>query len=358
MQSTILFVGGGSLGHVLPSLAVWEELRLLGPSERAVFVTADKQEEIDAVVSAGVAVRPLHAPKFPRSLSLRSLLFPFEFLVAMVQSWRILSSVRPSLVFSKGGFISVPICFTAMMRQIPIVLHTSDSVPNLSDRIVGRWAKKICTGFPVDTLPLSLRTQAEQTGNPVREIFREASRSMGIGITGFSGRRPVVMVTGGSQGAKSINDEIDRIFDQLINVADVIHLTGTGKAIPRTHARYFSRPLVRHELPHLLALADIVITRAGASALAEIASLAKPAIVIPLSGVAHDHQVMNALFLQKQAAIDLLPQSELSSLLIHIRRLLDDTERREALGKNLQNIFTSSASNTIAKIILDVLHSR
>lgn len=358
MQSTILFVGGGSLGHVLPSIAVWEEVHRMDASLRAVFVTAERKEEIDAVMTAGYTVKPLRAPKCPRATSVHALLFPFRLFVTCVRSWRILSAVRPGVVFSKGGFVSTPFCFVAWLRCIPIVMHMSDSVPSVSDRIVGRFARVVCTGFPLDTLLGSLLPRAVHTGNPVRTVIAQASKSSGMRITGFSGRRPVVMITGGSQGAQSINEEVDRMFDSLIDTADVIHLTGTGKGIARTHARYYARPLVHEEFPHLLALADIVVTRAGAGALAEMARLQKTAIVIPLEGVGHDHQVKNARLLQQNAAIDLLPQSELSSLLIHIRRLLDDSERREALGENLQNIFTISASNTIAKIILDALHSR
>lgn len=357
MSSTLLFVGGGSLGHVLPSIAVYDELHRMDSSIDALFITADRQEEIDAVVAHGVTAKPLSAPKFPRGFSLSALFFPWQFSLSCVRAWRIVSETQPTLVFSKGGYLSVPVCLVSFLRRIPIVLHTSDSVPSLSDRIVGRLARKICTGFPIDTFPSYLRIKAEQTGNPVRSFFAKASKSMGIGITGFSGRRPVVMIMGGSQGAQSINDEVERIFDRLIDLADVIHITGAGKAIGRTHARYFSRPLVGAELPHLLALADVVVTRAGASALAEIAFLKKPAIVIPLSGVAHDHQVMNARFLEQYSAIDLLPQVEISSLLAHIVRLLDDSERREALVKNLQTTLTRSASKDIAKILLGVLHS-
>lgn len=182
-----------------------------------------------------------------------------------------------------------------------------------------------------------------------------ASRSAGIRITGFSGKRPVVMVTGGSQGATSINEEVERIFDELMNIADVIHLTGAGKSIPRTHARYFSRPLVMDELPHLYALADIIVTRAGASALSEIASLSKPAITIPLEGVAHDHQVMNARFLAKEGAIDWLPQAELTSLLDHIRRLIADPERSRDYGYHLHTMIIPHATEKIATITLDAL---
>lgn len=358
MQSTILFVGGGSLGHVLPSIAVWEDVRRMDPALCAVFVTAERKEEIDAVMTAGFIAKPLRAPKCPRMASVQVLLFSFRLFTTCIRSWCILSDVRPGVVFSKGGFISTPLCIVAWLRRVPIVLHMSDSVPSLSDRIVGRIARVICTGFPIGTLSPSIQARVVHTGNPVRTVIAQASRSAGMRITGFSGRRPVVMITGGSQGAQSINGEVERIFDALIDTADVIHLTGAGKGIPRTHARYYARPLVHEEFPHLLALADIVVTRAGAGTLAEIAMLQKTAIVIPLEGVGHDHQVKNACLLQQHVAIDLLPQSELPSLLTRIRRLLEDSERRDALGKNLQNIFTSSASNTIAKIILDVLHSR
>jgi UDP-N-acetylglucosamine--N-acetylmuramyl-(pentapeptide) pyrophosphoryl-undecaprenol N-acetylglucosamine transferase len=241
------------------------------------------------------------------------------------------------------------------MLGIRIVLHTSDAVLNLSDKLIGRFASEIFSGFPVDGFPVSFRGKSVQTGNPVRTFLQRGSRDAGVRITGFSGRRPVVLVMGGSQGALSLNKEIERIFDELLNLADVIHLTGAGKELSRTHARYFARPFVTDELPNLYALADVVVTRAGAGALSELAVLRKSCIVLPLEGVAHDHQVRNAESLVALGAVDLLRQKDITDLLAHIRTLLASPEQRKTLAEKLHTALPSNAAAAIATRVVDAV---
>ncbi len=163
------------------------------------------------------------------------------------------------------------------------------------------------------------------------------------------------MIVGGSQGARAINEAVDRHFEELLEAADIIHLTGAGKGIARTHARYFARPYVLEELPHLYALADLIVTRAGAGTLSELAALRKAAIVIPLTGVAHDHQMKNALILVRQGAIELLAQENIDTLVQSITTLLADTQRRRVLGERLAQAFPVDAAKRIAMILLDSL---
>ncbi len=248
----------------------------------------------------------------------------------------------------------MPVCLAAALLRIPVILHASDSVPNLSDRLLGLFAKKICTGFPVEAFPSGLRRKAVQTGNPVRAMIFDGSESAGQGFTGFSGRRPVVMIIGGSQGARALNEAVEKHFDELIALADVIHITGAGKGISKSHARYFSRPYVLEELPHLYALADVVVTRAGAGALSELAALKKPVIIIPLAGVAHNHQVRNAEVLAALGAAKLLSQKNIDELPSRIRNLLTASDR-QAFGDNLAKALPTDAAAAIAKIVLDAL---
>jgi UDP-N-acetylglucosamine--N-acetylmuramyl-(pentapeptide) pyrophosphoryl-undecaprenol N-acetylglucosamine transferase len=203
-----------------------------------------------------------------------------------------------------------------------------------------------------------LQAKTVQTGNPVRSAIFLASRAAGQRITKFSCRRPVLMIVGGSQGALALNEAVDRRFEELLEVADVIHLTGIGKGIAKTHARYFARPYVLEDLPHLYALADLVITRAGAGTLSELAALRKAAIVIPLTGVAHDHQMKNAVTLVETGAIELLPQENIDLLLQSVTGLLADTDKRRALGEHLAEAFPSDAAGRIARILLDSLEGQ
>lgn len=345
--------GGGSTGHIAPAIAVAEELQALVPGVEPVFFCANRSDEIRVLEDAKCAYRTISAGKFPRGVSFRLLTFPFLTLIALVQSFRLLRSLRPVLVFSKGGYVSVPTCVASLLLRIPIVLHASDSVPSLSDKFIGRIATRICTGFPADKWPASLQSRIIVTGNPVRAMILTGSRDAALRITGFSGRRPVVLIIGGSQGSIAINAAVDAVFDELINLADIIHLTGTGKALQRSHARYWSKPYVTAELPHLYTLADLVITRAGAGVLAELSALSKAAIVIPLEGVAHDHQVHNARILASAGAAEYLSQERISELLPVVRRLLGDTPLRNHLASSLSKMFPHDAAQKIAQTLLD-----
>ena len=352
---TILFCGGGSLGHLTPSLSVLESLKKMVPSLEAMFICADRSDEIAMLRSAGIPFRTIHAGKFPRGFSVRLISFPFLFAYSIIESIIALASIKPDVIFSKGGFVSVPVCLAAFLFRIPIVLHASDSVPNISDRLIGRIAKKICTGFPVNSFPQNLRSKTIQTGNPVRYMIASGLRVAGQRITGFSRKRPVIMIIGGSQGSVALNEALDRQFDALVNLADIIHLTGTGKELQRTHARYWARATVIEELPHLYALADVVVTRAGAGTLSELSALSKAAIVIPLTGVAHDHQLKNAQLLAAAGAIALLREEQISIFSEHIESLLRDHDRRRTMGEALKKFFPVEATNRIAKIVLDAL---
>lgn len=357
-MTDILFAGGGSSGHLTPSIAVADAIRQKDPSASVHFIIADRDDERDLASGAGVPFSVLHAGKFPRGISIRILTYPILAVVSFIEAFILLLRLRPKVVFSKGGFVSVPVTVVAWVLHIPVVLHSSDSVPSMSDRFIGSIARTVCTGFPPDQFPTSLRKKAVYTGNPVRALLATASRDEGRKITGFSGDRPVLMIIGGSQGSLIINRQISSSFDELLGMADVIHLTGKGKGGEKNHARYFSRSSVLQELPHLYALADLVVTRAGAGVLSELAALSKPAIVVPLAGVAHDHQVRNGEALADSDACALLLEEKLSDLPSLVNFLLSSPERRTDLGKNLHAFFPDNAATKIATILLDALRDR
>lgn len=349
---TILFCGGGSFGHLVPSLAIAAEAEKIRPDVKMVFVCSDRSEERERLREQKQHFHALRAPKFPHHLSLHAIAFPFLLIAACFQARKILLEEKPDLVFSKGGFVSVPVCLMARWMRIPIVLHESDSVMSASAKLMARFATVICTGFPSIGLPEKFSSLTHHTGNPVREEILAGSEAAGQRITGFSGRRPVLMIIGGSQGSVALNDVVAHSLPALLESADIIHLTGVGKGIARSHARYFVRETVSEELPHLYALADIVVTRAGAGTLSELGALSKAAIAVPLTGVAHNHQLRNAELLHSRQALVLLPQEKLSTLVSEVENLLGDELLRKHLGKALHDSFPSDAAKKIAKIIL------
>ncbi len=359
MQPTIIFFsGGGSSGHLMPSLAVADALMKKNPTLQPVFLCSSHFTEIDALRAFGQQHIVIHAGKFPRGWSIRLLTFPPLFVVSFFESIVHLLRLRPALIVSKGGFVSVPVCVAGFLFRIPIVLHSSDSVPSLSDRIIGHLARKICTGFPTSSFPASLQKKALQTGNPIRSSILRGSRSTGLRITGFSGKRPILMIIGGSQGSVALNEAVSQNFTELLDFADIIHLTGQGKSLPQKHARYFSRASVLDELSHLYACSDLIITRAGAGVLSEIAALKKAAIVVPLPGVAHDHQIRNAEFLAERQAVEFLSQDRLSDLAFVVRSVLGNEQRRSSMTAALHGALPAGATEKVTAVILDEIRVR
>jgi len=236
-----------------------------------------------------------------------------------------------------------------------------------ANRLIGKLARVVCLGFPgkaisdqrsadrkSDSDRWSLRSaRSVFTGNPIRPDITRGSRDAGMRITRFSGNRPVLMVIGGSQGSLILNEAVQEQFDRLISCCDIIHITGQGKKLNITpHARYFSREFVVEELPHLYALSDIVVTRAGAGALSEIAACKKAMIVVPLPGVAHDHQIKNAVSIAEKKAAVLFLQNQLQDLSVAVRALVDLPLRRAEIAAAAAQFFPHDAAQRIADIIV------
>ena len=338
----VLFVGGASIGHIAPSLAVMQQLVHLLPEVKCHFVCLPKQTETDYLEQNRCAFSTIDSPRF-------SLSFPWKFLRAYRQASALLSELKPSVVFSKGGHVSVPVCLAAKRRGIPIVLHESDAVSGYANRIVGKWATTICTGFPSEKTD----RRHVHTGNPIRQETACGRAEEGLRITGFSGKRPVLLVMGGSQGAQALNEALIAHIQELLEVCDVIHLTGHGKTgASVADTRYFRREFVYGELPHLYAIASLALSRAGANALSELAANGIPTIVVPLRGVGHDHQQANAKRAATGGGCILLDQSELDNKIVPlVKYCLQDKTMRESMSESMRNLFFQEASLQIAKIL-------
>ncbi|OGJ60686.1 hypothetical protein A3C52_01910 [Candidatus Peribacteria bacterium RIFCSPHIGHO2_02_FULL_51_15] len=350
---TVIFCGGGSVGHLAPAIAVADTM--IKKFRITPLFICSCRTEAELLRKKGYVFEKIKTPRFPGKNVLRWLMFPCGFMKAFLRSLSILKKTKAAAVFGKGGSLSVPVCLAAWCRNIPVIIHESDCVPGMATVFLSRFAKKICTGFRKETFPSSWEPKIAHTGNPVRPEISLGSVPAGQRITGFSGRRPVVMIIGGSQGALALNAAAEENFEKLKDLADLIHITGTGKETGKIHARYFSRPFVMEELPHLMALSDLVVTRAGAGVISELAILKKPAIVVPLEGVAHDHQTLNAELLAKNGAVEILRQKNLKELPEIVRMLLKDITRRNALGENLSRFFPAGAAEKVADEIIKII---
>ncbi len=340
----ILFVGGGSIGHIAPSVAVWQVLQEDGWEGQ--FVCTDRTDDKLFLEANKIPYFALHAPRLSFS-------FLWQFPKAVRQAKEVLKKEQPSVVFSKGGYGSLPICFAAKKLKIPVVLHESDAVSGRSNRIVARWASFVCYGFPQRKKKLNRK----YTGNPVRKGITEGNRDVGLRLSGFSGSKPILLVIGGSQGSLAINEVIRYRLPDLHKYVDIIHITGHGKQITdEPIPGYWARPFVTQELPDLYAAADIALSRAGAGGISELAANGIPSLLVPLRGVGHDHQMDNALAVEQAKACILIEERELAGrILTVLHELTRNADQLAALGEAIYKLHQPMAAHTIAAIIHDVV---
>src|SRR3989344_1102681 len=337
----ILFAGGGSVGHIAPSVAVWQAMKLVDASAEALFLCSDRMEDLNYMMKERVPVRAVALPK-------RNVSMPMLLVRAYRQAALSIRLFKPDIVFSKGGAVSVPICLAAWRKKIPIVLHESDARMGIANRMIAKIAETVCLGF---TENMITHPRMQVTGNPVRAGITKGHKEEGFRITGFSGDRPVLMVIGGSQGARAINDAVRDLLPNLLRAFDVIHLAGPGKDGDLVQPGYFNRSFVHEELSHLYAITSVALSRAGAGGISELAANGIPIILTPLRGVANDHQQANAEAAAGSGGCIVLPQETLSSDLLPTLQNMIEPARHALLSERISGLNPPSAAQRIAKII-------
>jgi UDP-N-acetylglucosamine--N-acetylmuramyl-(pentapeptide) pyrophosphoryl-undecaprenol N-acetylglucosamine transferase len=264
------------------------------------------------------------------------------------------------------------VCLVARVLGIPIVLHESDAVMGRANQLIARWARVICLGFPLENYDLQIanceltesqsqivsrKSQIIFTGNPIRPEITKGSREEGLRMTGFSGKRPILLVIGGSQGAQAINESVWKLLPEILTTCDVVHITGKGKGHTRdlgleTSDHYFSLEFAHHQLPHLYAITDLALSRSGAGGISELAGNSITSILVPLRGLAQDHQWNNAESLRKRGGCVVIPQSELGEKLTEtICDLVKHDKEREALATRLHELMGKGGAAQIVAIV-------
>jgi len=260
--------------------------------------------------------------------------------------------------FRTGGNVRVTTCTAGKRRGIPVVIHESDSVMGNSNRKVARFAAHICRGFATHSEE-TFAAPVTHTGNPIRDEMSRGSKEEALRITGHSGSRPILLVVGGSQGAKAINDVITEQLDDILKTCDVIHITGTGKKKDIVRAGYWASEMAAGQLAHFYAAADIAISRASASMMTELAANAVPKFLIPIRGLSQDHPCKNTIKARDNGGCVLLLQEEMQEKLIsEISRILADDGLRSQMSKKITTLYEPNATVRIAKIIASCVASR
>lgn len=341
----ILYIGGGSGGHLAPLVAVQRAMRELEPMAESLFVCTETEDDVTFLKNADVRFQTLPLPRHP-------LRHPIKLLHSVISARAIIDSFHPDVIFSKGGIVSIPLCWVAHRKHIPIVLHESDAVMGRANRVVARWASAICLGFAIGR-GVRIARPYTVTGNPIRPNAINGSHDKGLAITGLSGKRPILLVIGGSQGAQALNDAIEKNIDLLLAQVDIVHLTGRGKKTSISKSGYWQTEFAHETLPHLYAIADIALSRAGAGSITELAANGIPMILVPIEGLANNHQVLNAITAQENGGCILLLQNHLTSGLTDvIGDLLENPKRRAEISQNVRSLYNASAAGHIAEIII------
>ncbi len=355
----LLFLSGGSAGHLAPLVAVLRALQTMEPSAEVLFVCSDRKEDAEFLTKEKVQFEQVALPRLSWRL-------PVRFLKNFLKSRRILRRFQPDIVFSKGGAVSVPCALAAKMQKIPIVLHESDAVMGKANRIVARWAEMVCLGMGSEEMSDEKSVMSDRshhspltthhfvyTGNPIRPELTQGNREEGLRITGLTGERPIFLVLGGSQGAEALNEVIRKNIDALLTVCDIVHITGKGKKSAGSHVGYWSTEFATDALAHIYATASFALTRAGASSLTELAANAIPMIVVPIEGLAHNHQVHNAAALETSRGGKVIAQGRLSQdLLPLVTSWANNSQLRQEFTVQSQILSGHEASRRIAEILV------
>ena len=309
-MKTIVFTGGGTAGHVTPNLALIERL------DRSCwdihYIGTKDSIEQELTRDAGVTYHAVSSGKLRRYLSLKNVTDAFRVVKGLFEARREIRRIAPDVLFSKGGYVSVPVVMAAK-GKCPVVAHESDYSPGLANRIASRYADTVCVSFP-DTLSYVKGGKGVLTGTPIRAELFAGDRNRALLFTGLSGEKPVLLCMGGSLGAQTVNETLRKALPELLATFDVIHLCGRGKVDPSAaRVGYVQYDYIKEELPDLLALADVVLSRAGANAVFELLALKKPAVLVPLTkGSTRGDQILNARYFERSGFAMHLPQEELT----------------------------------------------
>jgi UDP-N-acetylglucosamine--N-acetylmuramyl-(pentapeptide) pyrophosphoryl-undecaprenol N-acetylglucosamine transferase len=296
-NSVIVIVGGGSAGHVLPALPVAQ--RLIDQQWQVHFVGTNSGMEERLLGDRAIQFHSIASGRLRRYFSWRNFSDVFRILLGIFQSINLLRKIKPNVIFSKGGFVSFPLVFAGWMLRIPIVAHESDLTPGLANRLVMPFVATLCTSF-AETRFFAFKGKLVHTGSPVREELLAGDAQTGRRRLGIGEETPILLVTGGSLGAKKLNQIVIQALPELCTSYFVVHVCGPGKAQGIVRERYIELEYVDVGWGDILAAADIVISRAGANAIFELWALQKVALLVPLPlSVSRGDQMANAAYAAK-----------------------------------------------------------
>ena len=346
----IILTGGGTAGHVTPNLALIPSLKEHGYEIQ--YIGSYQGIEKKLIEDAGIPYHGISSGKLRRYFDLKNFTDPFRVLKGYGEALKILKQYKPDVVFSKGGFVAVPVVLAAKHFRIPTIIHESDMTPGLANKICIPFAKKVCCNFP-ETLKYLPKEKAVLTGSPIRKELLEGDRLTGLQYAGRSAGRPVILVIGGSLGSVTVNNAVRKILPKLLSHYQVIHICGKGNLDEglKGTAGYVQFEYVDAPLKHLFAAADVIVSRAGANSICEILALRKPNVLIPLSAAAsRGDQILNAKSFEKQGFSTVLEEENLTEASLY-QAISETDQNRSQFIQAMEQSPLSNAVDTIVSLI-------
>jgi len=352
-QQTIILTGGGTAGHVSLNQAILPSLLELGYDVHYIGSEQGIEKELIGEAFPDVPFYGIASGKLRRYFSMKNFTDPFKVLAGMMQAFRIIKKVKPQVVFSKGGFVSVPVVMAAKLAGVPVVIHESDVTPGLANKIALPFASHVFTIFE-ETLKHLPQEKATCTGSIIRPELFEGERARGLSFCGFSTLKPVLLVMGGSLGSVVLNEALRKNLPELLKQFHIIHLCGKGNYDQALEAMpgYKQFEYVTTELPDLLHAADFIVSRAGSNSIFEFLALHKPMLLVPLSAQkSRGDQILNANLFKKQGYAEVLQEDELTkeSFMKSVHTL---TERKVEMVETMAKTQKPKTPDEMASLIL------
>lgn len=358
----ILLSGGGTGGHIYPAIAIANELKKRYPNAEFLFVGAQDKMEMEKVPQAGYEIKGLWISGIQRSLTAKNLSFPFKLISSIVKARKIIKQFRPNVVVGTGGFASGPTLYVAAQKKIPTLIQEQNSFPGITNKLLSKKVDKICVAY--DGLERFFpKNKLIKTGNPVRQDLQDvaSNRKNALEVFELDTKKKTVLVLGGSLGARAVNRLIAENVDWLMQQG-VQLIWQTGKLYYEEYKHHSEKDGVQthaflSNMNEAYAVADFIISRAGASSISELCLVAKPTIFIPSPNVAEDHQTKNALAVVEQNGAVLLEEKNLSVFQTIMKEILENEKQQKDLAKNMKALALPKATETIVdeieKLLLD-----
>lgn len=349
----IILTGGGTAGHVTPNIALIPRLKEMGYDIQ--YIGSYNGIEKDLIEPFHIPYHGISSGKLRRYFSVQNFTDPFRVLKGLGEARKLIRELKPDVIFSKGGFVSVPVVLAGKQAKVPVIIHESDMTPGLANKIALPSATKVCCNFP-ETLEHLPKEKAHLTGSPIRQELLSGNKVAAMDLCGFSADKPVILVIGGSLGSVAVNSAVRAALPELLEHFQVVHLCGKGKLDESlTHTKGYKQfEYISSELRDIFALSDLVISRAGANAICELLALRKPNLLIPLSANAsRGDQILNARSFERQGFSLVLEEEEVTkeSLLDAVNKLY---ENRASYMDAMRDSGQHDSINTIIQLIEEV----